>query len=121
MAYTPTVWATGDVITAEKLNKAEEGITNAGPYIVRVASYDPETYDAILDASFKDIYDAVSEGRLVMTIDSQSENTATIAFLTSTSYNASILYPYNVAFSDGAQEYMYRAANETDALKQYST
>ena len=30
MSYTPTVWRTGDVITAEKLNKIEEGIANAG-------------------------------------------------------------------------------------------
>ena len=29
MAYTPTVWETGDVITAEKLNKAEQGIAVA--------------------------------------------------------------------------------------------
>lgn len=28
--YTPTVWKTGDVITAEKLNNIEEGIANAG-------------------------------------------------------------------------------------------
>ena len=28
--YTPTVWRTGDIITAEKLNKIEEGIANAG-------------------------------------------------------------------------------------------
>ena len=28
--YTPTVWRTGDVITAEKLNNIEEGIANAG-------------------------------------------------------------------------------------------
>ncbi len=36
MAYTPTKWNDGDVITAEKLNKIEEGIQNeqigpAGP------------------------------------------------------------------------------------------
>lgn len=29
MSYTPTEWKTGDVITAEKLNKAEQGIKNA--------------------------------------------------------------------------------------------
>ena len=29
MTYTPTVWETGDVITAEKLNKAENGIEAA--------------------------------------------------------------------------------------------
>lgn len=33
MAYTPTIWSDGDVITAEKLNKLEQGVTNeqAGP------------------------------------------------------------------------------------------
>lgn len=36
MAYTPTTWANGDVITAEKLNKLETGVQNeqvgpAGP------------------------------------------------------------------------------------------
>ena len=28
MAYTPTEWQTGDVITAEKLNKLEQGVQN---------------------------------------------------------------------------------------------
>lgn len=28
MAYTPTVWKTGDVITAEKMNKLEQGVQN---------------------------------------------------------------------------------------------
>lgn len=28
MAYTPTQWHTGDVITAEKLNKLEQGVKN---------------------------------------------------------------------------------------------
>ncbi|WP_242828276.1 hypothetical protein [Mediterraneibacter gnavus] len=36
MAYTPTTWNDGDVITAEKLNKLEQGVKNeqvgpAGP------------------------------------------------------------------------------------------
>lgn len=30
MAYTPTTWATGDTITATKMNKIENGIANAG-------------------------------------------------------------------------------------------
>lgn len=30
MSYTPTVWATGDVVTAEKLNKLEQGVASAG-------------------------------------------------------------------------------------------
>lgn len=28
MAYTPTTWNNGDVITAEKLNKLEKGVQN---------------------------------------------------------------------------------------------
>lgn len=28
MAYTPTVWQDGDVLTAEKLNKLENGVKN---------------------------------------------------------------------------------------------
>ena len=30
MSYTPTLWATGDTITAEKLNKIEDGIVGVG-------------------------------------------------------------------------------------------
>ena len=29
MSYTPTEWATGDTVTAEKLNKIEQGVKNA--------------------------------------------------------------------------------------------
>lgn len=32
MSYTPTTWATGDTITAEKLNKIEQGVSNAGGF-----------------------------------------------------------------------------------------
>lgn len=34
MAYTPTTWATGDIVTAEKLNKLERGVADAGGYPV---------------------------------------------------------------------------------------
>ena len=30
MAYQPTNWQCGDTITAEKLNKLEQGVANAG-------------------------------------------------------------------------------------------
>lgn len=41
MAYTKTVWQTGDVITAEKLNNAEAGIetANAGTFKYITATY----------------------------------------------------------------------------------
>lgn len=53
MAYTPTVWATGDVITAEKLNKAENGIAAAGAYIVEMS--DVLATGATLYASYNDL------------------------------------------------------------------
>lgn len=28
MAYTPTTWADGDIITAEKMNKLEQGVAD---------------------------------------------------------------------------------------------
>lgn len=32
MSYTPTTWATGDTITAQKMNKLENGVANAGGF-----------------------------------------------------------------------------------------
>ena len=44
MAYTPTVWATGDVITAEKLNKAEQGIAAAYEIVALTPTYGTPVY-----------------------------------------------------------------------------
>lgn len=52
MAYTPTEWETGDVITAEKLNKAEEGIADAGPYMIPIVV---DGNDLVLQASYDDL------------------------------------------------------------------
>ena len=46
MAYTPTTWSDGDVITAEKLNKLEQGVKNeqvgpAGPAGAKGEKGDP--------------------------------------------------------------------------------
>lgn len=72
MAYTPTVWATGDVITAEKLNKAENGIASAGAYIVEMSAWSAQ--GQTLYASYNDLAAhidqliiAQSEGDLGMT------------------------------------------------------
>lgn len=36
MAYTPTNWQTGDTITAEKLNKLEDGVAQSGSTLVNI-------------------------------------------------------------------------------------
>ena len=64
MAYTPTVWATGDVITAEKLNHAEGGIEAAYPLIVTATLGDES---ATLDKTWAEIYAA--HGNVVIIAD----------------------------------------------------
>lgn len=66
MSYTPTVWNTGDVITAEKLNHAEEGIKNAfSPYVVNftvngdVVTCD-KTYQEIVGAYSRNVCIAIA-------------------------------------------------------------
>ena len=56
MAYTPTVWKTGDVITEAKLNKAEEGIASASDEVLVVTITWGEDYDsATLDKTLAEI------------------------------------------------------------------
>ena len=49
MSYEPTNWKNGDIITAEKLNKIENGIsTSASPLIIYLESVN--RYTTIIDA-----------------------------------------------------------------------
>lgn len=38
MAYEPTIWNTGDIITKEKLNKLENGVKSAGEGLTGTAT-----------------------------------------------------------------------------------
>ena len=68
MAYTPTEWVTGDVITAAKLNKAEQGIAAAFPFIVnQTVEGSVET----LSKTWKEITDAMAAGKSVFLLDDQ--------------------------------------------------
>ena len=117
MPYTPTEWETGDVITAVKLNKAEEGIAAAGVYMIPI-EYDPETSEPYLPASFDDIYAAISAGRYVIAKDEQSEKNVSLSWLTGTSYDDQQGYPYDVYFNTGSAVSTYHAANSTENLVQ---
>lgn len=64
MAYTPTVWETGDVITAEKLNKAEQGIADASNVVFPITvTYAPDGRSATLDKALDEIDAAFSAGK----------------------------------------------------------
>ena len=65
MAYTPTQWATGDTITASKLNKIEQGLA-ANPIIIH------ET-NGTLDMTVQEIYDALCAGTPMYVIRSNGD------------------------------------------------
>lgn len=68
MSYNKTTWATGDIVTAEKLNNIESGIVNNNMYIVSIISnIDESTGEetVTLDKTWQEIFDATQTGRLV--------------------------------------------------------
>lgn len=66
MAYTPTVWATGDVITAEKLNKAEQGIADAYEVFTVTVTESNGTYTA--DKTYAEIVESLENGSIPMCV-----------------------------------------------------
>lgn len=66
MAYTPTVWETGDVITAEKLNKAENGIAAASasssPLFVLTVDMAADGRSVTIDKTLAEITEAYNAG-----------------------------------------------------------
>lgn len=74
MAYEKTNWQTGDTVTAEKLNHAEQGIADAGQ--VMVIEINPET--VTLQSTWQEIYDAFNAGVLLLVIN--HTNTGETAF-----------------------------------------
>lgn len=59
MAYDPTNWKSGDVVTAAKLNKLEQGVANGGVLVVG-ATIDSDKM--VLDKTWQEIYDALQGG-----------------------------------------------------------
>ena len=70
MAYTPTQWETGDIITAEKLNKAEEGIAANSTLTVTVTM---ESGAYVADTEYADACAAVEAGQDVKLIYVQAD------------------------------------------------
>ena len=63
MAYTPNTWATGDTITAQKLNNMEQGIANAGVFYI-TATWDDSANGFVLDKTAAQIEAAYANGQL---------------------------------------------------------
>lgn len=63
--YTPTEWANGDIITAEKLNAMESGISAATPFVVVFTGTDTD-HNSDCDQTFAVIHDAYDLGRPII-------------------------------------------------------
>ena len=57
--YTPTTWTTGDIVTAEKLNKIELGITDN----IIIPRFSEENGNWTCDINFQEVYDAIQENK----------------------------------------------------------
>ena len=74
MSYTPTTWATGDVITAEKLNNMENGIVNGianslSVYIVNLveaAEQPSNEWVFTADKTYDELLDVVNNGGTIL-------------------------------------------------------
>ena len=66
MSYVPTNWQTGDVITASKLNKIEQGIENTNILITNatIESSTKSGENLVLDKTFKQIYQVYNNNGL---------------------------------------------------------
>lgn len=116
MAYTKTVWETGDVITAAKLNNAEDGI-EAASAAVTVVEYEEDAAGAEVKMKLGDIFAAAKKGLVVFYCD-QSESESSKYFtqyvFSSASYDARDAW-WTVVFSSmngsGANPYSFTAAD----------
>ena len=62
MAYTPTDWQTGDVVTADKLNKLEIGVARGNGIISGTTN--SETDETTINETFDELTDMVANGTL---------------------------------------------------------
>lgn len=91
MAYDPTNWKSGDVVTAAKLNKLEQGVANSGG--VLVVGVNSET--GVLDKTWQEIHDAAATGCVLLVNDMGEEL---------------INYPLVNVWQDSSEEHIYGAS-----------
>ena len=66
MSYTPTQWATGDTVTAERLNKMEGGIETAvDPFVVTLTPT-AQDFSGVMDKTVAEINEAYTAGQKIV-------------------------------------------------------
>lgn len=131
MAYEPTTWQTGDIVTAEKLNKLENGVTNAssgcgGGNLVATATYNETAQIYSLDKSWKEIKDAFDAKKIVMVYDgstSTEHEGATLANVwylsTISSASSDETTTYGVIFWDiNGYRYVFSSTDQNEPMEE---
>lgn len=103
MVYEPTTWQTGDKVTAEKLNKLEQGVAGASAVavtLIRADDYEATgAFDASPNLSVQDALEIIQAGvditaSLITTMKIMSQDVRTY-----TRYNLSTITHYGSAES----------------------
>ena len=66
MAYTPTEWKSGDVITAEKLNNIEDGVASAGESDLFIVTITGDESSASADKTISEVSAAYTAGKIIV-------------------------------------------------------
>ena len=123
MAYEKTTWSTGDVVTAEKLNKMEDGIAGAsagGVFIVHSQVFNEGTY--ILDKTYTEIAEAMESSTVLVKHSGGQMGASQVQGIVLSSYQSSEYDPsrdtyydiYQVAVSLMGTPYFYYTSSEDD-------
>lgn len=80
MAYEPTTWQTGDVVTAEKLNKLENGVvgSSSSENLIATLTYNEADDYFALDKSWRDIKNALDAGGIVVAKNAYEESSGPV-------------------------------------------
>lgn len=111
MSYEKTVWNTGDVVTAEKLNKLEDGVQNAGGSVI-TETYDSATYTSTLNKTYNEISAMVEDGKFPIIICTGETSTLINFVQNYSSYTEDETTTYYVEDNDGREF----TANSADGI-----
>ena len=107
MSYTKQTWATGDVITTDKMNHMEDGIasneSSSNTLVVTVID-DSEQERSVLDKTWQEIYDAFSTRNVVLVQEGLKRSLMQIYMVTGSSYVAEFYNDF-IFYADTANDY----------------
>ena len=113
MAYEPTNWKTGDVVTSAKLNKLENGVAaGSGVLVVTVNGSGPYT----LDKTAGEIFAECQAKKLVVVYSSQAENAGTFAMIVEYDVDESGYYTFKTR-GDGSAYFYANSADDYPATQ----